>query len=75
MGRPKLSRETKFSGANRDREKNSNFSVQLTTDEIGNHTRLIHTLLKEPAIRYTHTAAECLCLNILKENLCSLDTQ
>ena len=37
------SRETKFSGANRDREMFL-FPVQLTTSRIGNLTRLIHTL-------------------------------
>ena len=42
-GLPNLSRETKFSGANADRE--TLFSpVQLTTCRIGNLTRLIHTL-------------------------------
>ena len=42
-GRPNPSRETKFSGANADREM-SIFPVQLTTSRIGNLTRLIHTL-------------------------------
>ena len=36
-------RETKFSGANADREVFI-FPVQLTTSRIGNLTRLIHTL-------------------------------
>ena len=44
MGRPNLSRETKFSGANGDRGKFILF-VQLTTSRIGNLTQLIHTLL------------------------------
>ena len=35
MGRPNLSRETKSSGANEDREKNT-FLVQLTTSRIDN---------------------------------------
>ena len=43
MGLPKPSRETKFSGANADREKLI-FPVQLTTCRMGNLTRLIHTL-------------------------------
>ena len=43
MGLPKQSRETKFSGANGDREILSN-SVQLATSRIGNLTRLIFTL-------------------------------
>ena len=44
----------KFSGVNRDREK-SIFPVKLTTSRIGNHTRLIHTLLKVLTIHvYTH---------------------
>ena len=38
------SRETKFSGANGDREILF-FPVQLTTSRIGNLTRLIHNLL------------------------------
>ena len=42
---PNLSRETKLSGANADREKIV-FAVLLTRSRIGNHTRLIHTLLK-----------------------------
>ena len=42
-GRPNPSRDTKFSGANRDREAFI-CSVQLTTSRIGNLTRLIHTL-------------------------------
>ena len=37
------SRETKFSGANGDREIFS-FPVQLTMSRIGDLTRLIHTL-------------------------------
>ena len=44
MGLPNPSRETRFSGANGDREKNI-FPVQLTTSRIGNLTRLIHTLI------------------------------
>ena len=42
MGRPNLSRETKFSGANGDREIFI-FPVQLTTSRIGILTRLIYT--------------------------------
>ena len=42
-GLPNPFRETKFSGANADREISS-FPVQLTTCRIGNLTRLIHTL-------------------------------
>ena len=45
MERPNPSRETKLSGANGDKE-NGIFTVQLNTSRIGNHTRLIHTLLK-----------------------------
>ena len=48
MGLPNPSRETKFSGANADREIFI-FPVQLTTCRIGNLTRLIHAL----AIRVT----------------------
>ena len=40
---PNPSRETKFSGADGDREKNI-FPVHLTTSRIGNLTRLILTL-------------------------------
>ena len=43
MGLSKPSRETKFSGANDDREILI-FPVQLTMSGIGNFTRLIHTL-------------------------------
>ena len=43
MGLPNPSHETKFSGANADREIFI-FPVQLTTCRIGNLTRLIHTL-------------------------------
>ena len=50
-GQPNLTRETKLSGANGDRE-NSIFLVQLTTSRIGNHTRLIPNLLK---VTTTHT--------------------
>ena len=42
-GTAEPSRETKFSGANEDREKNI-FLVQLTTSRMGNLTRLILTL-------------------------------
>ena len=42
-GLPNLSRETRFSGANADREILF-FLVQLTASRIGNLTRLIHTL-------------------------------
>ena len=40
---PNPSRETKFSGANADREIFI-FPVQLTTSRVGNLTRLIHIL-------------------------------
>ena len=40
-----LTRETKLSGANGDREY-SIFPVQLTTSKIGNHARLMTSLLK-----------------------------
>ena len=43
MGLPNPSRETKFSGANADREIFI-FPVQLTTCRVGNLIRLIHTL-------------------------------
>ena len=43
MGLPNPSRETKFSGANADREIFI-FPVQLTASRIGDLTRLIHTL-------------------------------
>ena len=44
-GRPNLTRETKLSGANGDRE-NSVSPVQLTTSRTGDHTRLMPSLLK-----------------------------
>ena len=56
MGRPNLSRETKFSGANGEREKTI-FPVQLITSKIGNHTRLIPTLLK---VLIIHTYIPCM---------------
>ena len=37
-GRPNLSRETNFSGANGDDRGTFIFSFQLTTSKIGNHT-------------------------------------
>ena len=49
MGMPNPSRQTEFSGANGDREKNM-FPVQLTTSRIGNLTRLILLLLYGIAI-------------------------
>ena len=54
MGLPNLSRETRFSGANADREIFI-FPVQLTTSRIGNLTRLIDTLaicMCDHAIQY-----------------------
>ena len=45
MALPNPSRETKFSGANADREIFSFFPVQLTTSRVGNLTQLIHTLV------------------------------
>ena len=71
MGLPNPSRETKFSGANADREILI-FPVQLTTSRIGNLTRLIHTLLYVMTIRtYIHTLAICVtiyCGNQRKTN-------
>ena len=55
MGRPNPSRETKFPGANGDREM-SNLPVQLTTSRIGNLTQLILTLLNVMTI---HTQNDC----------------
>ena len=55
--RPNPFRETKFSGANGDREIYI-FSVQLTTSKIGNLTRLLHTLLHVMTLNtyiYIHT--------------------
>ena len=43
-GRDCRTRQTKFSGTNADREIFI-FPVQRTTSRIGNHTRLIHTLM------------------------------
>ena len=48
-GLPNPSRETRFSGANTDREMLI-FPVQLTTSMIGSVTRLIHTLAKCVAV-------------------------
>ena len=63
-----LSRETKVSGVNEDREHESGaseereifiFLVQLTTSMIGNFTRLVHILLYIIPI-YTRTSLCCL---------------
>ena len=48
-----LSRETKFSGANEEREIFI-FPVQLTTSRIGNRTRLILTLAVCDKHTYSH---------------------
>ena len=48
-----VSRETKFSGPNRDREIFI-FPVQLTTSRISNLTRSIHTLLYVLTIQYMY---------------------
>ena len=54
-GSANLTRETKLSGANGDRE-NSTFPVQLTTSRIiGNHTRLMPSLRKMITTRTQHT--------------------
>ena len=54
---PNPSRETKFSGANGDREKNI-FSFQLTMSRIGNLTRSILTLAVFDDRTYMHTYIE-----------------
>ena len=54
MGLSNLSRETKFSGANGDREILI-FPDQLTTSRIGNFTRLIHTLAICDGHTHMHT--------------------
>ena len=59
MGLPNPSRETKFSGANADREIFI-FPVELTTSRIGILTRLILTL----AICDDHTYIHTRCLII-----------
>ena len=48
-------RETKFAGANGNREIMFIFAVQLTTSRIGNLTRLIHTLAICDDHTYIHT--------------------
>ena len=57
-GRLNPSRETKFSDSNGDREMLI-FPVELTTNSIGNLTRLIHTLL------YVMTIHTCIHTYIL----------
>ena len=55
MGRPNLTRKTKFSGANGDSE-NSVFPFQLTTSRIGNYIRLMPSLLEVMTTHvHTHT--------------------
>ena len=44
-GKGNITHENKLSGANGDKE-NLVFSVHLTTSKIGNHTRLMPSLLK-----------------------------
>ena len=56
-GRPNLSRETKFSGANGDRGKNI-FRNHLITTRIDNRTRLTHALLKCSPYIHTYCTAE-----------------
>ena len=58
MGLPNLSRETKFSGTNVDMEI-CIFPVQLTTNRIGNLTRLIRTLATVNVITI-HTYISCI---------------
>ena len=53
MGLPNPSRETKFSGANADREI-SIFPVQLNTSRISNLTQLIQTPAIFATIHVTH---------------------
>ena len=55
-GLPNPSRETKYSGANGGMEIFV-FPVQLTTSRIGNHTRLIHTLLNAMTIPVSETGS------------------
>ena len=52
-GRPSPSRETKFSGANGNREIVFIFPVQVATGRIGNLNRLIHTLGMSNDILYS----------------------
>ena len=42
-----VSREVKFSGAHRGQQGKIMFPVELTSSTIGNHNRLMHSLLKE----------------------------
>ena len=58
MGLLNPSRETKFSGANGDREMFTS-PVQLTTSRIGDLTRLIHTLAICDGHTYIHTYIAC----------------
>ena len=67
MGQPKPSRETKFSGANEDREKFI-LPVQLSRSRIGNLTRLILTLATCHVMTiytYIYTVRVC-CTVVLK---------
>ena len=56
------SRETKFSGANGDREKII-FADQLTTSRIGSLTQLVVTL----AMCDDRTIYTCMCVCVFKE--------
>ena len=61
MGLPNPSSETKFSGANGDREEFI-FPVQLAKSRIGNLTRLILSLVICDDHTYIHTATLPSCL-------------
>ena len=67
-GLPNPSRETKFSGANADRE-TSISPFQLTTSRIGNLARLIHTLAICVAMHACSGATNSVDANILNKRV------
>ena len=68
-GRPNPCRETKFSGANGDREIFI-FPVQLTSSRNGNLTRLIHTLLYKVMAIHTQVVVLLLLITGIKGKCC-----
>ena len=69
-GRLNSSRETKFSGTHGNRGIFI-FPVQLTTNRIGNLTRLIHALLYVMTI-HTYISVELCCLSATPDCICVL---
>ena len=74
MGRPNPSGETKFSGANGNRE-NFIFPVQLTTSRVGNLTRSIHILIHPCQRKGLRILEKCYKKRIIGSVACRGDTR